>query len=180
MIKLLLMLATTGVMLLAACAPVGSEPGATIPAGDRDEPTTAAETPVVPETTPAEARPTADPTVFEVVPLEPVQPQTTPGTPATGEVPQEMLEAVLVDLQERTGASIEDVEVVKAESVVWNDGALGCHQPGMMYTQALEQGYHLVLAVDGQEYNYHLSERGSFVLCENGLRPKGQDGTVDR
>jgi hypothetical protein len=28
---------------------------------------------------------------------------------------------------------------------VWNDGSLGCPEPGMMYTQALVNGYWLII-----------------------------------
>ncbi len=168
-IRVLLLLVAVCVALLVACGPVGSEPGATISPDD---------TPITPE--PADERPSVEPTVSELTPLEPVLPGATPLIPATGEVPQELLDVVLADLQERTGVAIEGVEVVESLSVVWNDGSLGCPQPGMMYTQALEPGYQVRLVANGQEYDYHLSERGFFVLCENAPPRPGADGTVDR
>jgi len=47
------------------------------------------------------------------------------------------------------------VDVVTAEFVTWPNGALGCPEPDMMYTQALVPGYRIVLAADGERYHYH-------------------------
>jgi hypothetical protein len=48
------------------------------------------------------------------------------------------------------GVGPEDIEVVVAEEVTWPDGALGCPEPDGMYTQALVEGYRIVLEVDGR------------------------------
>lgn len=88
---------------------------------------------------------------------------------SSGEVPQEFFDAVLDDLLTQTGGARSDVEVIQAESVTWNDGSLGCPQPGVMYTQAIIDGYQVQFRLDGQTYDYHLSDRGAFVLC-GGLR----------
>ena len=83
----------------------------------------------------------------------------------TGEVPEEMLDAIMAELSRKYGVPTESVEVVRAESKVWNDGSLGCPQPGVMYTQALVDGYHIVLRHGEQEYDYRASARGYFFLC---------------
>ena len=56
--------------------------------------------------------------------------------------------------------------------MTWPDGSLGCPQPGQVYTQALVDGYHVVLDADGDELDYRVGSGGSFNLCENGL-PRG-------
>jgi hypothetical protein len=89
--------------------------------------------------------------------------------PGTGEVPQDLLDAVFDDLVERLGASREAIAVEEAGAVVWRDGSLGCPQPGMMYTQALVPGYRIILSAGEETFDYHASERGSFVLCEGGM-----------
>jgi hypothetical protein len=100
--------------------------------------------------------------------------------PLTGEVPQDLLDAVFDDLADRLGAGREAIGVEEAGSVVWRDGSLGCPQPGMMYTQALVPGYQIILAVGEETFDYHASERGHFVLCEEGLAeealPPGSGG----
>ena len=69
------------------------------------------------------------------------------------------------DAKKRANASSENVVVVKAERVTWNDGSLGCPRPGMAYTQALVPGYWVVLEADGLTYDYRATARGSFRLC---------------
>jgi hypothetical protein len=83
-----------------------------------------------------------------------------------GEVPDSMLQAMKEDLVERLSASIDEIEVIKAESITWNDGSLGCPKPGQNYTQALVPGYWIILVRGSDEYDYRASERGYFFLCE--------------
>src|SRR5438105_6235108 len=59
----------------------------------------------------------------------------------------------------------------RAESVVWNDGSLGCPEPEMMYTQALVNGYWVVIDASGQNYDFRVDNRGNFRLCPPGPRP---------
>ena len=104
-----------------------------------------------------------------------------PGSdPLTGEVPQDLLDAVLDDLADQLDAGREAIAVEQAGAVVWRDGSLGCPQPDMMYTQALVPGYRIVLRVSEETFDYHASERGYFVLCEGGLAqeplPPGDGG----
>jgi hypothetical protein len=86
-----------------------------------------------------------------------------------GEVPQALLDEIIADLAERAGVERAAVQVVRAEQVVWPDGSLGCPQPGMVYTQALVNGYHVVLEHGGKSYDYRATASGSFFLCENSL-----------
>ena len=115
------------------------------------------------------------------VPVEITAPAT---APLTGEVPQDLLDAVFDDLSDRLDASREAITVTEAGAVVWRDGSLGCPQPGMMYTQALVPGYRIILSAGEETFDYHASERGSFVLCEGGMAeeplPPGEGGVVDR
>jgi hemin uptake protein HemP len=79
---------------------------------------------------------------------------------------------VRADLGKRTGAKPDAMTVVRAEAVVFGDGSLGCGRPGQIYTQATVPGYRVVLAVEGKEYDYRVTRRGSFVLCDQGPRPR--------
>ena len=83
-----------------------------------------------------------------------------------GEVPDSMLKAVEEDLAERLGASVDEFAMIKAESVIWPDGSLGCAKPGQNYTQAPVPGYWIILVRGGEEYDYRASESGYFLLCE--------------
>lgn len=72
---------------------------------------------------------------------------------------------------ERTGAAVEEIEVVGFADVTWNDGAIGCPREGMMYTQALVPGHQLILEVDGEKASYHSGRDGVFFHCANPIAP---------
>jgi hypothetical protein len=166
---ILFALAGVLVLLSLGCSPVDP----LSPEGELEEPP--AETPSsepVPGGQAEEAAPTPDRTLRLTetkVPeqLEPVdlsQPE-----PVVGEVPADLREAVMDDLLQRSAVKAEDLKVLRAESVTWNDGSLGCPQPGVFYTQALVPGYWLVIEAGGTAYDYRLTASGSFTLCENSL-----------
>ena len=83
-----------------------------------------------------------------------------------GEVPSQLMDQILADLEKRLGVNRQAIQVVRAEAVVWNDGSLGCPVPGQFYTQALVNGYWVVLRVDSKDYDYRASQSGFFTLCE--------------
>jgi len=76
------------------------------------------------------------------------------------------IEEAIDDLLIRLGGDAE-IEVVLYEDVVWRDGSLGCPQPGMAYTQALEDGYRIELTDGETTYHYHGVTNGAPFLCEN-------------
>jgi hypothetical protein len=75
------------------------------------------------------------------------------------------------DLASSEGVAEDEVEVVTAEQVTWSDGALGCPEPGMMYTQALVPGYRIVLAAGGDEVAYHGAEGDAPTRCDDPQPP---------
>jgi hypothetical protein len=81
-----------------------------------------------------------------------------------GEVPQGILKEVAA--LERLAP--DQVAIERAESVVWNDGSLGCPEPGMAYTQALVKGYWVVVEAAGKKYDFRVGSGGSFRLCPPG------------
>jgi hypothetical protein len=99
--------------------------------------------------------------------LEPIPSQEV--TPVVGEVPSQLMDQILADLEKRLGLNRQAIQVVRAEAVVWNDGSLGCPVPGLFYTQALVNGYWVVLRVDSKDYDYRASQSGFFTLCERSI-----------
>jgi hypothetical protein len=59
---------------------------------------------------------------------------------------------------------VDQVVVVSAEEVTFPDGSLGCPQPGMVYTQAMVDGYKIVAEAGGKTYDYRGSG-STFRLC---------------
>ena len=138
--------------------------------------------PALPSETPADEPPDRSeqrPTQTPPSGLERVE--ITPLAPVIGEVPAEILDEIIAELVERTGSERVDIQMIRAESVVWNNGSLGCPQPGEFYIQMLINGYWVVLEVEGVEYDYRVSDKGYFTLCERrgGLpvSPPGDPGS---
>ena len=84
----------------------------------------------------------------------------------TGAVPDEILQAAVADAAKQTGVDPTAITVTSAEPVTWPNGALGCPEPGVMYTQALVPGYRIKLDAGGQQLDYHASESGTVKLCK--------------
>jgi hypothetical protein len=93
-----------------------------------------------------------------------------PAAPPAGEVPEKTLDAVRADLARRSGATPEEMKVVRAEEVVFSDGSLGCARPGQSYTQATVPGYRVIVVVAGKQYDYRVTRRGSVLLCDRARR----------
>ena len=112
--------------------------------------------------------------------VEPVPPSTSPTAtektpPVKDEVPQRILDPILKEAATLAKVPREKLVIVHAQSVVWNDGSLGCPEPGMMYTQALVNGYWVVIQGAGQTYDFRVDGRGRFQLCPAGRgRPPRQ------
>lgn len=100
-------------------------------------------------------------------------PQRAPGeervpVQGSGEVPPQLLAIFQDDLARRALVKPDAITVVSATEQQWPDGAMGCPQPGQMYTQMIVPGYRVVLQASGNRYDYHSDTRGNFVVCSNG------------
>lgn len=148
---------------LVACVPVESDnasasPEPTLPPAT--EPDIAAPTPTGTAGTPEDAAPTPE--------LE------------RGEVPQGFFDAVLTDLMTNQGVQRESIHVIRSEAIIWNDGSIGCAEPGVMYTQALVNGYQVIFGSGDATFDYHLSDSGYFVLCEFSRPATNPQGTPEK
>lgn len=156
-------------LLVGACAAPPLETGDTAPDGSdagaesaEDEPTEAREE--MSEDEPPEERPElAEGSPKKAEPRERVPEEDADAV--RGEVPEEILEAIIADLAGTREADPAAIEVLRAESVTWNDGSLGCPEPGRVYMQVLVPGYRVILVHDGQQFDYRATDQGHFVLC---------------
>ena len=53
----------------------------------------------------------------------------------------------------------------RAQAMVWNDGALGCGQPGQMYLQVVTPGYWIILRHGQNSYDYRATQTGYVTPC---------------
>jgi hypothetical protein len=90
-----------------------------------------------------------------------------PGISAPEGIPDAVWAAILADLERQTGGPAVP-EVVSADAVTWNDGSLGCPEAGQAYTQALVDGYQVILEVDGERYDYRVGSGSAVKLCGGG------------
>ena len=98
--------------------------------------------------------------------LPPTVPPST--APVTGEVPEATLRAIREQLAiDAPGMDLTAATVVRAEAVQWADGSLGCPQRGVLYTQMITPGYHVVISVAGVEYDYRATQTGEIRRCED-------------
>jgi hypothetical protein len=83
-----------------------------------------------------------------------------------GALPSAIIDPIVADAATRLGVDPSAVTVVDAHEETWNDGSLGCPEPGMMYTQALVDGYQVIVEANGTQLDYRGSGPGQFRLCE--------------
>ena len=102
-------------------------------------------------------------------PSETAAPTPTPQTSQIeSQVPKGILDPILKEAAKLANVPPQELAIVRAEAVVWNDGSLGCPEPGMEYTQALINGYWVVINAAGQEYDFRVGGGGSFRFCPQG------------
>jgi hypothetical protein len=172
-VRIVLVLCLAG---MTACIPLSQQPQ---PLQPTDRPPTIPASTISPATgsQPATTPEEGVPKELELRPqltlpggLKRIEP--TPENPVFGEVPETLLNEIIAELSQQLGVERSALEVIKGEAVVWNDGSLGCPQPGMFYTQALVNGYWVILRIGEEQYDYRASETGHFFRCESsGLPP---------
>jgi hypothetical protein len=82
------------------------------------------------------------------------------------ELPATVLDPVLADAAQRSGVPREQIVVVTAVATTWPDGSLGCRAPGQMYTQALVEGWQVVVRAGTTLYDYRGAGVTTFKLCK--------------
>ena len=88
------------------------------------------------------------------------------GAGAPDGLPEGAWTAIIDDLSRRLGEPVVDPTVISAVAKTWNDGSLGCPQPGELYTQALVDGFQVVLEVDEEQFDYRVGGGTDVRLCE--------------
>lgn len=81
------------------------------------------------------------------------------------------IQIAIDDVIERAGVAREDVLITVTELVTWPDSSLGCPEPDTMYTQALVEGYQIVLEAGGEEYHYHGADGDDPQYCADPQSP---------
>ena len=81
--------------------------------------------------------------------------------------------AAVAALSGITGLPIDQISLVSSEAVTWPNGCLGVQRMGMMCTQAIVEGFKIVLEADGKEYEFHTNQNGSAAVLAEGAQVSG-------
>jgi len=119
----------------------------------------------------------AEPTPPSVLPVDDSQPDATPTHIPADLTPAQ--QAAVSALSDITGLPADKITLVSTEAVTWPDGCLGVQRGEMMCTQALVEGFKIVLEAEGREYEFHTNQNGSAVVLAPGeLSASVEDAVV--
>lgn len=153
-------------LLLAGCA------GGPMPANpESSTPSTPPPGPIASGSLTPASHPSGTPTPGPTAPASPDPTSrfetTGPLPDATGSavpLPRELRDAIAADLENR-GVDVARLTVISAHRATWQDGAWGCPAPGKVYTQAIEDGYAVIVEAAGVRYDYRFGSGPVPKLC---------------
>jgi hypothetical protein len=88
------------------------------------------------------------------------------GTILIPAIAQPLIDRALADLAEKRDITPDSIQLVRLESATWTTIDLGCGEQTQVIAGSLEiEGFRIVLAVEGQAYEYHSDNRSSIRLC---------------
>lgn len=76
--------------------------------------------------------------------------------------------AALSLLSQTLNLPADQITLVSTEAVTWPDGCLGVQRMGVMCTQALVEGYRILLEADGRQYEVRTNLSGSASVLASG------------
>lgn len=77
-----------------------------------------------------------------------------------------------IDYANELRITLDQVSILEAREVIWSSGAIGCPRPDGFYTQALVDGYLVVLAHGAYRITYHAVRGRVPFQCPEELREK--------
>ncbi|MFZ5884239.1 MAG: hypothetical protein ACOYYI_10710 [Chloroflexota bacterium] len=78
-------------------------------------------------------------------------------------------QAALALLSQTLNLPVAQLTLVSTEAVTWSNGCLDVERPGTMCTQAVVEGYRIILEADGREYEVRTNETGSMAVIASGM-----------
>ena len=105
-------------------------------------------------------------TVVPVEILPPSSNQSEGGPQSFGPIIDGIVSQVKNDLAQKTGVSLDKINILEVDAVEWPDGSLGCGKPGNVYIQVIMPGFLISLEADGKIFSYHTDAAGTqTILC---------------
>ena len=103
-----------------------------------------------------------------------------PSLPLGSKVPEDTLAdstmaMIVADAATVAGVDPAAVTLVSVKPVTWTDGSLGCPKPGVMYTQSVVPGFHVIVRAGDRKLDYRVGRAGTAKRCDSGTST-GSDG----
>lgn len=93
---------------------------------------------------------------------------------------QALIEKAKRELAQRLSIAIMEINLIKAEEVVWSNASLGCPQPGMVYAEVLTPGYLILLEANNKGYEYHADLQDAIMFCNFALEESSSSKDTDK
>ncbi|AFY76124.1 hypothetical protein Ple7327_0694 [Pleurocapsa sp. PCC 7327] len=81
-------------------------------------------------------------------------------------VPSQVIDAVRQELSNRTRIAPNKFKVVETRQQIWSDGCLGLAKPDEICTQALVEGWRVVLSHGDRSWIYRTDAQGNAIRLE--------------
>ena len=85
---------------------------------------------------------------------------------ASPEPPNSVIAATRQDLSQKTNISVNRLQIQAAQPQTWPDGCLGLAKPGEFCTQALVQGWRIILTDKQKTWVYRTDSSGANLRLE--------------
>lgn len=82
---------------------------------------------------------------------------------------------ILSVLAGRLGVSVDELAILSFDEVAWPDGCLGAAKPAELCTQAIVDGYRIILQVNGKSHEFHTDLDGAQVREVTSGSPIGKN-----
>lgn len=89
-----------------------------------------------------------------------------PPSLASPEPPNSVIAATRQDLSRKTKISVNRLQIQAAQPKTWPDGCLGLAKPGEFCTQALVQGWRIILTDNQKTWVYRTDSSGANLRLE--------------
>lgn len=75
--------------------------------------------------------------------------------------------AVITEVSKQTGISPKNLKITQSSPQTWSNGCLGLSKPGEICTQALVEGWRVVVAGNKQTWVYRSNRNGQILRLES-------------
>jgi hypothetical protein len=72
--------------------------------------------------------------------------------------------AAVQALSKKYNLPVDQIKIISTEAVTWPSGCLGVVIPGVMCTDALVDGFRIIMDANGQQHEFHTNQDGSSVI----------------